>query len=173
MHHQPDDHDWFELHSTPAHAGDAGGELTAAQVARLGYAAALARLGDELLPLIETTGDSRRSDEDFVRESMHLVRLARRAVEHSITLARLRGATWDAVADGLGTGHDAESAAGEFGDLDLSNLADSPAAVWQRMRPRWSPEDPRTGAHELDAWARRHADPHEVVRVDQPVSAGL
>ncbi|TMR13813.1 hypothetical protein ETD86_30070 [Nonomuraea turkmeniaca] len=171
MHHQPDDRDWFELHSDAGRGNP--GDLSAAQEARLGYSAALAALGDELLPLIETTGDSRRSDEDFIRETRRLVPLLMRAVENSIALVRLRGGDWQTVANGLGTGHDAESAAGEFEDLDLSNLAGDPGAVWRRLRPRWFPEDPRAAAQELDDWARRHAHPDEAVRADQPVSAGL
>ncbi|MBG0818707.1 hypothetical protein [Planomonospora sp. ID82291] len=169
--HTPDDHDWFELSATDA--GLAADDLTGAQVARIGYSAALANTIDEGLLNVSTTGDARRQPGDFTRQAMALQRLVNRTIQAAMVADLMRGDDWETIAEALGNGWDAESAAYEFGEFDLKHLASDPKALWRRVRPSWSAADPAVAATELDQWASRHADPREAVRTDRPVTAGL
>ncbi len=156
------------------------GDLSGANVARLGVSNAAAALADRIIPLVSTSTDRHRSVTGLTREVLQARRIMNEVLARAVTADIMRGATMEDIADAFNV--EPDIAVYQWGHLDWTHLADDPQGVWDALRPTCvagpqdsCPSDPAEVARHLDDWCRRHTeDPREVAPGPaRPVSAGL
>lgn len=142
-----------------------GARLDGRQAARVRIALLCHQMADHVaVHGIPTTGDAHRHPGDWISLAVRINHMRLELLHICVTIERMRGTTWGAIADRLGLPEDAATA--QFGHCDLSHLADCGQQVWSILTrtcvaPTPDPPTPEAAAAELDEWYASWAHPGE------------
>jgi hypothetical protein len=154
--------------------------------ARVALSMAAREVSDSARGMVPTTADRYAEPGEFVEHALRLRALVDHLLERAVILERERNTTWEAIGEGLGgvgERRTRQTAEARFGEA----VKRWKAALVTPWRPHSDgesvycalpdgAEDPGRWAAVLDEWARRHAEPTDVLAhsgEEQPVSAGL
>ncbi|MEU8378873.1 hypothetical protein [Streptosporangium sp. NPDC048865] len=139
--------------------------LNGAQAARVGVSAACREVAEYAARFVSTTGDEHAEPGDFIAFGIRVRRMALELMFRTVTVERMRGTSWEVIADRLHMNVD--TCIGEFGHADLSHHASAHGQiVWDVLAktcinpiPGGCADTADEGAVELDAWYLRWLQP--------------